>query len=463
MLTRALAGEVLKKALSTGGDFAEIYMEDNLSSNLSWLDGRVENALSARTHGAGIRVFLHFFETYAYTNDTSRAGLLLCAEKAAQALSATAKRAKTPYLVGSSIGNAHPADILPFYVPGERKAELLMRACNAARSVSPEIRQVAARVLDGDKTVWIANSEGVFTQDRRVRTRFVVSAVAASGSENQDGMEGPGALMGFEFLEGLDIEKLAKKAAKTAITMLHAPHCPAGVMPVAIESGFGGVIFHEACGHALEATSVAKGASVFCGKLGQKIAADCVSAVDDGTMPGAWGSINIDDEGMPGRRNLLIENGVLRSYLIDKLNARRMDMAPTGSARRESYRYAPTSRMTNTYICAGKDADSEIIGSMAEGLYCKQMGGGSVDSVTGEFNFAVREGYLVKNGQIDRPVRGATLIGKGAEVLMRIDRVGKKVVEGQGMCGSKSGSLPTNVGQPLIRVSSMIVGGRKEG
>lgn len=462
MLTRAIAGEVLKKALSTGGDFAEIYVEDNLSGVLRWLDGGVENAVSARTHGAGVRVLLGTRETYAYTNDTSRQGLITCAERAAQALSATKKRAPALLLVGSTSGNAHPAKILPFYVPGERKTEILLRACNAARSVSKEIAQVSAGVTDGDKTVWIANSEGVFTQDRRVRTRLMITAIAASGSENQSGSQSPGALQGFEFIAGLDIEKLARRAAKTAVTMLHAPYCPAGVMPVAIENGFGGVIFHEACGHALEATSVSKNASVFCGKLGQKIAADCVSAVDDGTLPGEWGSINIDDEGTPGRHNLLIENGILRGYMIDKLGGRRMGMEPTGSARRESYRYAPTSRMTNTYICAGKDSDKAILGSMAEGLYCRQMGGGSVDPVTGEFNFAVLEGYMMKDGKIDRPVRGATLIGKGADVLTDIDMVGKRMEFGQGMCGSLSGAVPTNVGQPLIRVSKMTVGGREE-
>ena len=462
MLTRAIAGEVLKKALSTGGDFAEIYMEDNLSGTLSWLDGRVENAVSARTHGAGVRVFLGTRETYAYTNDTSRSGLLACAERAALALAMAKKRSAAPLLVGSSSGNAHPAQILPFYVPGERKTEVLLRACNAARSVSSEIAQVSARLADGDKTVWIANSEGVFTQDRRVRTRLAITAIAASGAENQMGTQSPGALQGFEFIAGLDVERIAKQAAKSAITMLHAPYCPAGVMPVAIENGFGGVIFHEACGHALEATYVSKNSSVFCGKMGQKIANERVSAVDDGTLAGEWGSINIDDEGMPGQRNLLIDKGILKGYMVDKMGGRRMGCAPTGSSRRESYRYSPTSRMTNTYICPGKDSDKAIIGSMAEGLYCKQMGGGSVDPITGEFNFAVLEGYLVKNGAIDRPVRGATLIGKGADVLMDIDMVGKKRAFGQGMCGSRSGSVPTNVGQPLIRVSKMTVGGREE-
>ena len=229
---------------------------------------------------------------------------------------------------------------------------------------------------------------------------------------------------------------------------------------VAIGNGFGGVIFHEACGHGLEATSVAFGTSVFCGKLGEQIASPCVTAVDDGTLPNEWGSENVDDEGTPTTKLVLIENGVLKNYMIDRLNGRRMGMPPTGSARRESYAYAPTSRMRNTCIAAGSDDEKEIISSMGDGLYAARMGGGSVDPATGEFNFAVQEGYLVKGGKITTPVRGASLIGKGADILMKIDRVGRDMRMAQGMCGSLSGSVPTNVGQPMIRVSSITVGGR---
>ena len=224
--------------------------------------------------------------------------------------------------------------------------------------------------------------------------------------------------------------------------------------------GFGGVIFHEACGHALEATSVAPGMSVFAGKLGQQIAAPCVTAIDDGTMPNEWGSENIDDEGTPTTRLVLIENGILRNYMVDRLNGRKMGMAPTGSARRENYTYAPTSRMRNTFIAPGHDDEDEMIRTMGDGLYAAQMGGGSVNPATGEFNFAVQEGYLVRDGKIVSPVRGASLIGKGEQILMRIDRVGQHMTMGQGMCGSLSGSVPTNVGQPTIRVSSLTVGGK---
>ncbi len=231
-------------------------------------------------------------------------------------------------------------------------------------------------------------------------------------------------------------------------------------MPVAIENGFGGVIFHEACGHSLEASCVALGQSQFAGKLGTQIANPKVTAIDDGTIPNAWGSINIDDEGTPGRRNVLIENGILKTYMVDRLNGRRMGMEPTGNCRRQSYQYEPTSRMTNTYIAAGEDRDEDIIASIAYGLYARKMGGGSVNPVTGQFNFAVNEGYIIRDGKICEPVRGASLIGKGSEILMNIDMVGRNVERAQGMCGASSGSIPTDVGQPLIRVSSITVGGR---
>lgn len=242
--------------------------------------------------------------------------------------------------------------------------------------------------------------------------------------------------------------------------MLHAGYIDAGVMPVAIENGFGGVIFHEACGHSLEASGVALGQSQFCGKLGQQIANPKVTAIDDGTIPNAWGSVNIDDEGTPAQRKVLIDRGILKTYMVDKLNGRRMGMESTGSSRRQSYEYIPTSRMTNTYIAAGEDRDEDIIASIEYGLYAKDMGGGSVNPVTGQFNFSVREGYVIRNGKICEPVRGASLVGKGSEVLMNIDMVGKDVARAQGMCGASSGSIPTDVGQPLVRVSSITVGGR---
>jgi TldD protein len=341
------------------------------------------------------------------------------------------------------------------------RIEVMKTGSRVLKSTSAEVTQALVRYLDQVQRVTIVNTDGVFVTDERPRTRIFLQAVAMNGNEAQTGYEGPGCNRGFEaYRDVIDVERAATTAANMAVTMLHAPECPAGNLPVVIDGGFGGVIFHEACGHSLEATAVGRNNSVFCGKLNTKIAADCVSAVDDGTLSGEWGSINVDDEGGKPQRNLLIENGILKGYLIDKLGSRRMNMASTGSSRRQGYMYAPTSRMTNTFICAGNDNDEEMISGMAEGLYAKKMGGGSVNPPTGEFNFSVAEGYWVKNGKIVSPVRGATLVGKGSEVLLKIDRVGKNMWMAPGMCGSLSGSVPTNVGQPRIRVSGMTIGGK---
>ena len=459
MLKQDVAQAVIAEALKTGGDFAEIFLEDRQNNNVSMLSGKVQSVNSRRLHGAGVRVFSGLQGVYVYTNDTSLEGLLSCARRAASAV-----RAEQFYtardLSWSDVPNVHFIQEMPGTVKTARKIAK-MKEAQAVLKDSPEIVQASIGYSDSLQRVWIANSEGLFTADTRVYTRFMVAAIASNGTENQTGSESPGAMQGFEiFQTKIDPETCARHAAEQARTMLHAPVCPAGVMPVVIDNGFGGVIFHEACGHSLEATSVAVGHSEFCGKLGQKIAADCVTAIDDGTIPNEWGSLNIDDEGTPTTRLVLIENGILKNYMIDKLNARRMQMPITGSGRRQGYMFAPTSRMRNTYIAAGNDDNDEIISTMGDGLYARKMGGGSVEPTTGQFNFAVSEGYLVKDGKIAHPVRGASLIGRGSEILLKIDRVGRDMQMAQGMCGSISGSIPTNVGQPMIRVSSMTVGGR---
>ena len=459
MLDQRIAQEVIDCALSTGGDFAEIFYEDRLNNSVSMLSGKVESVNSGRLHGAGVRVYLGFRGVYVYTNDTSREGLLACARRAAGALHADARIIAQP-LKAHEYVNHNPILIMPSAVKTARKIEK-MRAAQAVMKAYPEIAQSNIRYNDSEQHVWIANSDGLYTTDTRVYSRIIITAIASNGAENQTGTESPGAMQGFEIFDSrIDPEASARLAAERAITMLHAPVCPAGVMPVVIDNGFGGVIFHEACGHSLEATSVATGDSEFSGKMGQQIAASCVTALDDGTIPNEWGSENIDDEGTPTTKLVLIENGILKNYMIDRLNSRRMQMPITGSARRQDYSYAPTSRMRNTYIAAGSDDDAEMIATMGDGLYAKSMGGGSVNPATGEFNFAVQEAYIVKSGKIDHPVRGASLIGRGSELLTRIDRVGKNMEMAQGMCGSLSGSVPTNVGQPMIRVSSITVGGR---
>lgn len=460
MLDQNIAREVLQEAVRTGGDFAEIFVEDRIDNAIMMRSGRIENANSGRLHGAGVRVFNGTNAIYVHTNDTSREGLMACARQAAAAVKGGKGCVVQPF---HAVDFARPEEIrlLPTEVKAAVKAEKIRAAEAAARRVSPEIVQVIGNYIDHVQDVCVCNTEGVFATDRRVRTRLAMSAVASNGTENQTGSDSPGASMGFEIFDTLiDPEKVGATAANQAVTMLHAPLCPAGIMPVVIDNGFGGVIFHEACGHSLEATSVSIGVSEFANKLGEKIASDRVTAIDDGTLLNAWGAIHMDDEGTPAQRTVLVENGILTNYMIDRLGARRMNMPITGSSRRQSYAFAPTSRMRSTFIAPGQDDEAEMIASMGDGLYAKKMGGGSVNPATGEFNFAVNEGYLVKDGKIAHPVRGASLIGRGSEVLLKIDRVGKDLELAQGMCGSMSGSVPTDVGQPMIRVSSLTVGGR---
>lgn len=460
MLSKEVIGKVLSKCMITGGDFAEIFEEDTISNSLGILDNKVENAIGGRSYGVGIRIFKGLKSVYAYTNNNSLSSLLDTAYKAALALG-DLKEEKT-IIVNNSIivPNKHIIKYYPNDINYDKKIGIMKMAYKGASEYSSDITKVSVGYSDKDQKILIANTDGLCVEDRRVRTRLGISAVASKDGENQMGFEGPGRSMGFEMFNDIDVEKYGIEAARTAVTMLHAKDCPAGKMTVAIDNGFGGVLFHEACGHSLEATSVAKGNSEFANKIGEQIASSKVTAIDDGTIENAWGSINIDDEGEKARKNVLIENGILKGYMIDKLNGKRMGMKPTGSGRRQSYKYAPTSRMTNTYIAAGNDNPEDIIKSMDEGLYAKKLGGGSVNPVTGEFNFSVSEGYLVKNGEIQEPVRGASLIGKGSEILMNIDMVGKNLVQAQGMCGSSSGSIPVNVGQPMIRVKNITVGGR---
>ena len=461
MLNQNIAREVLQEAVRTGGDFAEIFVEDRIDNTLMMRSGRIETANTGRLHGAGVRVFSGTNAVYVHTNDTSREGLMACARQAAAAVKAGGKGCIVQPFKAWNAARPEEIRLLPTDVKAAVKAEKIRAAEAAARRVSPEIVQVIGNYIDHVQNVCICNTEGVFVTDQRVRTRLSVAAVASNGAENQTGSDNPGASMGFEiFDERIDPEKVGLTAANQAVTMLHAPLCPAGIMPVVIDNGFGGVIFHEACGHSLEATSVSIGVSEFAGKLGQKIASDCVTAIDDGTILNAWGAIHVDDEGTPAQRTVLVENGILTNYMIDRLGSRRMNMPITGSSRRQSYAFAPTSRMRSTFIAPGNDDEAEMIATMGDGLYAKKMGGGSVNPATGEFNFAVNEGYLVKDGKIAHPVRGASLIGRGSEVLLKIDRVGKNLELAQGMCGSMSGSVPTDVGQPMIRVGSLTVGGR---
>ena len=460
VLNKQLIEDTLTAALSTGGDFAEIFVEDKTNNGIVMIGGKVESTVSGRDYGVGIRIFKGFNSVYAYTNKSDKDTLIATAKKAAAAIEGTKSYIRLN-LERSGVKNINTIKIDPESVEKTRKVQLMRQAYDTAFNCSDLITQVTIGYTDYTQNVMIANSEGLWKEDSRVRSRIGISSVASKNGEMQSGFFGPGASKGYEFFENLDINSYAKEASRIAVTMVNAKYSPSGRMPVIIDNGFGGVIFHEACGHGLEATSVAKNLSVFSGKLGEQIASAVVTAIDDGTISGEWGSFNMDDEGTESHRNVLIENGILKGYMIDKLNARRMNMDITGSSRRQSYRFPPTSRMSNTFIDNGSSTPEEIIANTERGIYAKNMGGGSVNPSTGEFNFAVMEGYIVENGEIKEPVRGATLIGKGAEILKKIDMVGNNLSYSQGLCGSVSGSIPVNVGQPMIRVSEITVGGRE--
>ncbi len=459
MISREVCERVLRKAVSTGADYAEIFAENTINHSIDMIASKVDAIKDMVIAGAAVRVYRGLRSVMATTVDTTEAGLLRCAEQAAEALGQGSAQIDI-VLKERLYGDIHPIRIVPSSVANKEKVDILKAGYFAAKDYHEAIKQVTGSLLDVDHNILIANTEGIYAQDRQIRTRLLISAVAEVNGESQTGSCNPGRRMGLEMFETVDPKAAGITAAKQAVTMAGAGYCPAGVMPVAIDNGFGGVIFHEACGHSLEASSVAYGRSQFAGKLGQQIANEKVTAIDDGTIPNAWGSINFDDEGTPAQKNVLIEKGVLKSYMVDKFNGRRMGMASTGNARRQSYSYTPTSRMTNTYIAPGTDKNEDIIASIEYGLYAKAMGGGSVNPVTGEFNFAVNEGYIIRNGKICEPVRGASLVGKGSEIIQNIDMVGTDMEMGQGMCGSSSGQVPTNVGQALIRVSSITVGGK---
>ena len=462
MLEKQKIYDILTEALSYGGDFSEIFIENNQKNSISMINGKVDKANSGIDFGLGLRIFTGDRVIYSYTNDLSYDNLM----KMAKDLSLTAKKndgIKIPDFIEKDYTgdlNKHKVVIMPTDVERQVIADMLFDASNTAFKYDKLITQTSVGYFDSIQDVLIANSKGLLVKDKRVRTRAYVTSVASSETEKQKGYFGPGSLKGFEFYKEIDLNEIARESARSAVTMLKADFCPAGKMPVVIDNGFGGVIFHEACGHGLEAAAVAKKASVFADKIGEKIANEKVTAIDDGTILNEWGSINVDDEGQEGRRNVLIENGILKSYMVDEFNGKKFGAKSTGSSRRESYKFVPVSRMTNTFIDKGNDKADNIISSTDYGIYAKYMGGGSVNPTTGEFNFAVSEAYMIRNGKIAEPVRGATIIGKGAEVLMNIDMVSDNLSLSQGMCGASSGSVPVNVGQPMIRVKNITVGGR---
>lgn len=459
MIKQEIIGRVLEKALSGGADFAELFVEDTYASSIHFNAGQTKHSIVGNDSGAGIRVFYGHTAIYAYTNDLSEKALIKAASAVSQAASGPNSLQPADLRV-EKIKNRHPVLVPNNTVPKTDKIAFLRQIDQASRQYDDLITQVDISLSERMQQVMIANSEGLWAEDHRNYSRVYVSSIASRGNEKQTGSEGPGGMAGYEFFQKLDPVALGRNTAAVAVLMLKAKYAPSGKFPVVIDNGFGGVIFHEACGHSLETTSVAKGASVFADKLGQQIANPVVTAIDDGTIPNAWGSENIDDEGTPTEKTVLIQDGILKSFMIDRLGGLKIARKSTGSGRRASYMYAPTSRMRNTYIAAGKHKLADLISSIDYGIYARKMGGGSVLPGTGNFNFSVAEGYIIRNGKITEPVRGATLIGNGPDVLMKIGMVADNLAHAQGMCGSLSGSLPANVGQPAIKIDEIVVGGR---
>lgn len=461
MLDKLLVSDILYAATSTGAEFAEVFVESNKKNSLGLINGKLERALSGIDFGIGIRIINKDRMVYVYTNKKDRESLINLAKNGATAISGNSSQKQ---IIFNDIDyrkiNNNNIKIYPSSLYSNKIVEIMKEGSDTTFKYNSLITQTNISYMDSIQNILIANTENLYVTDERTRSRLSINAVASNESEKQTGYFGPGAMKGIEFLDNINIKEIANEAARSAVTMLNAKDCPSGKMPVIMDNGFGGVIFHEACGHGLEAAAIAKKASVFTDKIGEKIASDKVTAIDDGTIPNSWGSINVDDEGVPAQKNILIENGILKNYMVDRFNGAKIDMKPTGSSRRESYKFIPVSRMTNTYIASGKDKKEDIISNTEYGLYAKYMGGGSVNTASGEFNFAVNEAYIVRNGKICEPVRSATLIGKGHEVLKNIDMVSDNLELAEGMCGASSGSIPVCVGQPMLRVQNITVGGK---
>lgn len=459
MLTPSTAKAVIDHALFLGADFAELFIEQHHSGSVELLSGEVDKVNSGIDFGIGIRLFFGHKVLYGYTNSQDE-------EKLKQITSLLCAKDKRDQICNAGSlnfiqhENRHPV-LLPFSANNhvEEKIAFLKRVDACAKAQSDKITQVIGRILQREQHIEIFNSTGLYVKDTRHYTRISSSIIAAHANEQSTGFEAPGMLSGWEYHNQVDPEALGEITAKQALIKLGASACPSGEMPVVIGNGFGGVIFHEACGHLLETTSVAKKASVFHDKMGDMIANSVINAVDDGLIKNQWGSINLDDEGMETQHTQLIKEGRLTSFMVDHMGSLKTGFTRTGSGRRESYKYPPTSRMRNTYIEPGNNKLDEMIASIERGIYAKKMGGGSVQPGTGEFNFAVQEAYLIENGKITKPLKSATLISTGPKVLKEISMVGKDLEFAAGMCGSVSGSVPTTVGQPAIKVDHILVGG----
>jgi TldD protein len=459
VIEESVLERVLTAALRRGGELAEVFAEDRRSNGARLEDGRVEELTTARDRGAGIRVLGGEGVGFAHTADLSEAGLLAAAETAAVAARGSGGESRSVALDRGSGPDPTAEDGAR---PSRRATvELLRRADEAARGAGGAIRQVGVTYGDGRRRVLVANSDGLLVTDETARTRLAVQAVASGDTGMQTGFEARAGTVGFELFDAHPPEEVAAVAAQRALVKLAARPAPAGTLPVVLAAGSGGVLFHEACGHGLEADLVGKGASVFAGRMGERVASPLVTLVDDGTVSEEWGTSAIDDEGHPAARNVLIEDGVLTGYMRDLLRSRPDGRASSGNGRRQSYRHLPMVRMTNTFLLAGDDDAADIIGSTERGVYVAKLGGGQVNTATGDFVFGMAESYLIEDGQITAPLREGNLIGNGPDVLRGIDAVAGDFAMGAGggTCGKDGQGVAVGLGQPTLRIAAITVGG----
>lgn len=463
VISKLTAIEVLNIGLSTGADYAEIYYQDNQSSSYVRRYKKVYSISSGRTCGVGIRLLKGNQQIYGYTSNLSKKSLVELARELSFGIQGEG------WVTITSLKEKKHKNISPAKIPHsewsvENKLAYLEKGEKKAYEYSSLVSDVMTRLFEEDEYIEVFNSDGFYTRDTRTRTRLMASVIASDGEQFQEGFTGPGLSKGLELLEEIDFESECVKAATSAVSLLKAIDGPSGEMPVVIGNGFGGVLFHEACGHPLEGSSISRALSPFAEKYNKKIASDVVNAFDDGTIPYGWGSENVDDEGNEPTKNQLIKDGVLVSYMLDRYTARRMggDFKPTGSCRRESYRNIPTTRMTNTYIGAGDSDPKDIIASVKDGIYCKSFNGGQVNPATDQFIFTSDVSYTIKDGKLDNLIKPVSLIGYGYEIINRITMVGNDLERAPGVCGASSGSCYVEVGQPTILISKILVGGKGE-
>jgi len=459
LLDKNLASEVIHQGLLQGADFVDIFVEESQNQSIEFESKKVSQIQSGIDFGVGIRIIYGKNSIYSYTNSTKKEDLLKLVQDMKKEEIKNSSSLPTPHK--SFTPQSHSIAHYPLKKPSlKEQVSFLSKIDQDVRLKSEKIIQSSVTCALKEQYIEIFNSEGLHLQDFRPYSRLYLRAIAQDGIQRSRSHQNPGSRGGWGFFETLNTQELTDKVSRQALTMLQAKPCPAGTFPVVIAGGFGGVIFHEACGHPLETTSVEKKSSVFWDKMDSHIAHPAVNAVDDGTIDNAWGSLTYDDEGMPTQKTQLIKNGMLTGFLVDKMGEIRTGYKRTGSGRKESYKFSPASRMRNTYIEAGPHTLDELISSIDDGIYAADMGGGSVNPGTGEFNFAVLEAYRIKNGKLTDPIKGASLIGRGYEILKNISMVGKDLSLSAGMCGSVSGAVPVTVGQPSLKVDQILVGGQ---